>query len=250
MGDATVDVLTRTRTGLQQVAVHVLARRRHAVTGRFGLRAAPGGFATPMFGDAGEVVRLSGTILVVERGGDVAVEELTTLGRAAEIVGVDLAADFSVGHETPPLADAAAPLPLDTAAAWVLAGWWATGAGALDEAVAGAPAVTATTVAQLWPEHFDHACTVTLGNPGDAAGGDGDDAPKANVGASPGDGYEPEPYLYVGPWGPERPGDPGYWNAPFGAVLRRGELAGVAHDDRRARMVEFVRTGLDLLAGG
>jgi hypothetical protein len=243
MTDATVDVLARTRTGLQQVAVHVLARRRHAVTGRFGLRPAPGGFATPMFGDADEVVRVSGTTLVVERGGDARVEELTTLGRAAEVVGVDLAADFSVGHETPPLADPAAPLGLDAAAAWVLGGWWVTGAGALDEAVAGAPAVATATVSQLWPEHFDHGCTVTLGRADD-------DAPRANLGASPGDGYEPEPYLYVGPWGPGRPGDPGYWNAPFGAVLRRAELAGLAHDDRRVRMVDFVRRGLGLLAGG
>ncbi len=243
MAEATVDVLARTRAGLQQVAVHVLARRRHAVTGRFGLRPAPGGFATPMFGDVGEVVRVSGTVLVVERGGDARVEELTTLGRAAEVVGVDLAAEFSVGHESPPQADPAAPLALDPAAAWLLGGWWSTGAGALDEAVAASPAVSAATTAQLWPEHFDHGCTVTLG-------GTGDDAPRANLGASPGDGYEPEPYVYVGPWGPERPGDAGYWNAPFGAVLRRGELAGLAHDDRRARMVEFVRTGLDLVAGG
>ena len=28
----------------------------------------------------------------------------------------------------------------------------------------------------------------------------------------------PTPYLYVGPWGDERPGDDGYWNAPFGAM--------------------------------
>jgi hypothetical protein len=247
MAEATPDVLARTRTGLQQVAVHVLARRRHAVTGRFGLRPAAGGFATPMFGDAGEIVRVSGTTLVVERGGDARVEELTTLGRAAEVVGVDLDGGFSVGHETPPLADPAAPLALDAAAAWLLAGWWATGAGALDEAVARSAAVSATTVAELWPEHFDHGCTVTLGGSGD---GDADDAPKANLGASPGDGYEPEPYLYVGPWGPERPGDAGYWNAPFGAVLRRGDLAGLAHDDRRDRMVDFVRRGLGFLAGG
>ncbi len=245
MAETTIDVLARTRAGLQQVAVHVLARRRHAVTGRFGLRPAPGGFATPMFGEVGEVVRVSGTVLVVERGGDAVVEELTTLGRAAEVVGVDLAAEFSAGGETPPLADPAAPLALDPPAAWVLAGWWATGAAALDEAVAGSAAVSASTTAQLWPEHFDHGCTVTL-----AGSGDGDDAPRANLGASPGDGYEPEPYVYVGPWGPERPGDPDYWNAPFGAVLRRGELAGLAHDDRRARLVEFVRRGLDLLAVG
>jgi hypothetical protein len=241
MAEATSDVLARTRAGLQQVAVHVLARRRHAVTGRFGLRPAPGGFATPTFGDAGEVVRVSGTFLVVERDGGARVEELTTLGRAADVVGVDLAADFSVGHESPPLADPDAPLAVDPAAAWLLGGWWTTGAGALDEAVARTPAVTGTTLAQLWPEHFDYACAVTLG--------DGDDAPSANIGASPGDGYEPEPYVYVGPWAPDRPGDPDYWNAPFGAVLRRSELAGLAHDDRRARLVDFVRRGLGLLAG-
>ena len=68
------------------------------------------------------------------------------------------------------------------------------------------PAVTGATAAQLWPEHFDLACTVVVGG-----------EVQVNVGASPGDAYEPAPYLYIGPWGPERPGDPAYWNAPFGA---------------------------------
>ncbi|MEM9514592.1 MAG: hypothetical protein AAGA42_07000 [Actinomycetota bacterium] len=45
-----------------------------------------------------------------------------------------------------------------------------------------------------------------------------------NLGGSPGDGFSAEPYLYVGPWSANRPGDPDYWNAPFGAVLTRGEL--------------------------
>ncbi len=49
-----------------------------------------------------------------------------------------------------------------------------------------------------------------------------------NLGASPGDGFSTEPYLYVGPWSAERPGDDGYWNAPFGAVLRRSDLPGGA----------------------
>src|SRR5262245_28272833 len=174
MADTTLGPLARTRAGLHQVAVHVLARRRHAVTGRFGLRPGPGGLATPTFGDADEVVRVSGTILVVERGGHVRHAELTTLGRAADLVGVDLAAPFAVGRETPALVDPDAPLALDPAAAWVLAGWWTTGAGALDEVVAATPAVTAATLTQLWPEHFDVACTVTLGG----SAGDG-----ANIGA-------------------------------------------------------------------
>ena len=50
MSPNTID-LTTTRLALQRLAVHVLARRRHAVTGRFGLRPAPGGLATPAFGD-------------------------------------------------------------------------------------------------------------------------------------------------------------------------------------------------------
>ncbi len=53
-----------TRNALQRVAVHVLARRRHAVTGRFGLRATPGGFGTPAFGPDEEVLRIAGDRLV------------------------------------------------------------------------------------------------------------------------------------------------------------------------------------------
>jgi hypothetical protein len=43
-----------------------------------------------------------------------------------------------------------------------------------------------------------------------------------NYGVSPGDGFLPEPYAYVGPWTP-REGE--FWNAPFGAVRRASELA-------------------------
>jgi hypothetical protein len=91
-------------------------------------------------------------------------------------------------------------------------------------------------VAQLWPEHFDHGSLVSVG----------DD--RYNVGASPGDAAEPGPYLYVGPWSDERPGDPDLWNAPFGAVLRRADLDRVPPDERRARAVEFVARRLS--AGG
>lgn len=247
MADASYDTALRTRLGLHQLAVHVLARRRHAVTGHFGLRPTPGGFATPMFdGDgtgAGEVVRVTGATLVIERGGTVHAEALTTLARAAELAGVDLTAEFSVGHETPALADPAAALGVDPALALGLGRWWSLGAALIDE-VAATPAVAAATTAQLWPEHFDHGATVTLA----AGGADGrGDRPKANLGASPGDGYEPGPYLYVGPWSTDRPGDPGYWNAPFGAVLRRAELDGLAPAEAHARGLAFLRRGLDLL---
>jgi hypothetical protein len=49
---------TATRVTLHQVAVHILARRRQAVTGRIGLRPAPGGLATPPFGEAADLDRV------------------------------------------------------------------------------------------------------------------------------------------------------------------------------------------------
>jgi hypothetical protein len=243
------DVVAATRVALQQVAVHVLARRRHVVTGRFGLRPSPGGLATPAFGppEAVEVVRIWGATLVVERGGAARHEALTTLGRAAEVVGVDLAAPFSVGHDTPALVDPDARLRVDGPAARLLGDWWAFGAGLIDGVCtargdAGTPLVRGATTAQLWPEHFDHAATVTVV-------GDGDEPVSANVGASPGDDGEPLPYLYVGPHGPERPGADGYWNAPFGAVLRRSALAGLPDADGRRQGLAFLREGLVRLAG-
>jgi hypothetical protein len=256
-GTPSATAVADTRLSLQQVAVHVLARRRHVVTGRFGLRPSPGGLATPAIGDQVEVVRTSGAALVVERGGGARCEPLSTLGRAAETVGVDLAVPFSVGDDTPGMADPDAPLAIDAGAARLLGDWWGFGATLIDELVAiggdgsarpgGRRPLASATVAQLWPEHFDHATTVTVAV---AAAGEGSEPVGVNVGASPGDGDEPLPYLYVGPHGPERPGDPGYWNAPFGAVLRRAELVGLSSGERRARALTFLRRGIDLIAHG
>jgi hypothetical protein len=232
------DTLPVTRTALQRVAVHVLARRRHQQTGRFGLRPAPGGLATPAFGDDVEVVRTSGRLLVVERGATTVAAELETLGQAAELAGVDLATDFSVGNDMPPVGDPAAPLDVDEVAARVIGEWYALGASVIDEVVAGHPAIASSTTRQIWPEHFDLGGAVTLA--GDV---------RANVGASPGDGVEPLPYLYLGPWTDDRPGDAGYWNAPFGAVLRAEDLVGRPADEARTRAVAFLQRGFDLLSG-
>lgn len=229
--------VAETRLALQQLAVHVLARRRHAATGRFGLRAAPGGVATPAFGPDVEVVRTSGALLVVERAGTVTVAPVTTLAAAAELAGVDLGAAFEVGHDTPAMVDPGESLPVGAAAARALAAWWSFGTTVLDELVATHPAVTEPTTLQLWPEHFDVGGAVTAGG-----------AP-LNLGVSPGDGFDPRPYLYVGPWSADRPGDPAYWNAPFGAVLRHADLAALPPAGRRAHALAFLRTGIDAFAG-
>jgi hypothetical protein len=66
-----------------------------------------------------------------------------------------------------------------------------------------------------------------------------------NLGASPGDAFSDEPYLYVGPWSDRRPGDESYWNAPFGATIARRDV--LATSDPFATGVEFLGRGLELL---
>ena len=224
-----------TRRELQRLAVHLLARRRHAATGRFGLRATPGGFGTPAFGpsESVEVVRVSGTDLVHEQGLSVGTAPISgaSLASLATWLGVDLAAPLSVGHDTPELGDVDAPIHLDPAVAERIADWFALGWRAVD-VVAATDHGGATL--QLWPEHFDAGTSVPVGSGPDA---------RANVGASAGDGFHEEPYLYVGPWGSERPGGAAFWNAPFGAVLAAQDVASL--DDA----VAFLQRGLDLLRG-
>ncbi|MDP1819253.1 MAG: hypothetical protein Q8K58_05090 [Acidimicrobiales bacterium] len=231
-----------TRDALHRLAVHVLARRRKALTGRIGLRAAAGGFATPAMGPDAEVLRTSGAWLVHERAGAEAGTRTldlatATLAEAAAFAGVDLTQDHDVGADTPPVGEVAGPLAIDDAAARTLGGWYSLGWTVLDLAVAGAGAGAEPSVVQLWPEHFDAGC--------DLAARDG---VRTNVGASPGDGFHPDPYLYVGPWGAERPGDRAYWTAPFGAVLGYAQLGGAP--DPLATGLAFIQQGLRQLADG
>ena len=85
---------------MHRVAEERLKPAREAVTGRFGLRATPGGFGTPPFGDV-EEWHVEGTDLIVRCG-------------AADI-------------ERTPIEDA------DPAAAEALAEWFAFGWGVLEE---------------------------------------------------------------------------------------------------------------------
>jgi hypothetical protein len=235
-----------TRDELHRVAAHILGRRRHAVARRFGLRAAPGGFGTPAFGEEVEVVRVAGGTLVRERGSAVALMPLpgATLSAIAAFVEVSLDPGFRVGHDTPSLGDVDAPLAVGAEAALALGAWYEFGWRVLDEALVSLPpAVDASArpkVVQLWPEHFD-AGTDVAWDPERENG-------RVNLGASPGDGFHPAPYLYVGPWGPERPGDASYWNVPFGALLSHDDLRDTP--DPAAAGLTFIRHGLAALGAG
>ena len=119
-----------TRARLHRVAEDVLKPARERVTGRFGLRALPGGFGTPPVGEVTQL-HVDGTELVTRDKGDV---------RREPIHGVD--------------PDAAS----------ALAAWFAFAAGVLEELLADADSSLSPTPAQLWPEHFDIA--IELGDEG------------------------------------------------------------------------------------
>ncbi|MEM8905660.1 MAG: hypothetical protein AAGF02_18290 [Actinomycetota bacterium] len=220
---------------LRRVAVHVIARARVAETGRFSLRVTPGGFGTPEFGDALRRVRVAGEHLVVEQDppGGAAFHQAPLVGSSladlATVAGVDLGAPLDVGHDTPPLGDPDAPLVVDPGVLAETADWYAVVEAATTAIAAGVDADAAPTLPRLWPEHFDVAIEV-----------DAREGRRANLGGSPGDGFSAEPYLYVGPWTDERPGDDGYWDAPFGATRLRSALGA----DPVADAVAFFEEGL------
>jgi len=224
-----------TRDDLHRIAAHVLGRRRFAVSGHFGLRASPEGLATPAFGPEPEVLRLAGSTLVREVGTQCWSMPLdgSTLAELARFGGADLDADFSAGPDTPAAGPTDEPLRLSAAELDALFAWFDLGWRVLDAVTADTHAVAARSAVQLWPEHFDAGCTLDLGP--DAG---------VNLGFSPGDSFSDEPYAYVGPWGAERPGDPAFWNAPFGAAVPRSRAGGFAE------CVAFVRHGVALLGRG
>ena len=146
-----------TLSSLHRIAAHVLARRRFQVSGRFGLRASPGGIATRAFGDGPEVLRLAGPVLIRESGGTSAAMTVTgsTLRLLADFAGTDLDAPFSCGDDTPELGDPDAPVLIDPARLAVLVGWYDLGWRALDAVIAALPVDAAPATLQLWPEHLD-----------------------------------------------------------------------------------------------
>jgi hypothetical protein len=237
---------TTTRQVLHRVGAHVVGRRRFEVSGRFGLRASPGGFASPAFGDGPEVVRVAGTLLIREVAGDATTMPIpgASLRAMARFAGTDLNVPFSAGDDTPELGDSDAAVELDEAVTHQIADWFDLAWRVLDDVVGGTSEQTGggaidsrrteagPATIQLWPEHFDVGTNIGLPS--------GD---RINLGFSPGDGYEPAPYVYVGPQGSERRGDADFWNAPFGAVLRSSELP-AAREGAGPKCTEFLRTGI------
>lgn len=217
-----------TLEAVHRLAVYVLSPARKAVTGRIGLQPTPGGFGTPLFGD-GEQLRVDGPSLVCRRGAVTEAVPITSLADAAAFAGVKLSEDPGVGSDLPGLGDPDGPLAVAPAAVAALGAWYGFAGSVLEDwrAELDAGGRPCSTV-QLWPEHFDLGCNIE----------------GVNFGASPGDGYLAEPYVYVGPWNTEGLPDGGFWTAPFGAVLTYRELLGAG--DQRGTALEFLRRGAGL----
>jgi hypothetical protein len=213
-----------TRDALHRLACFVVAPARKAQTGRIGLLPDGVGFGTPVLPD-GRQVAVHGDRLRVEPGGD---EPITTLRAAAGFVGVPVSPDPGVGDDLPPFEPDSA-LGVDAESSVALGEWYRFGLDVLSRTEGD------VTEVQLWPEHFDLA--VVMSFPGGR---------KANVGFSPGDADEPEPYVYVGPHDRSGLDDP-FWNAAFGALLRHADLLAAA--DPAATAASFLERARRLLEG-
>jgi hypothetical protein len=223
-----------TRLALHRVVAYVVSPARQRANGKMALRYTFGGMGTPFFG-ADEQVRVAGTTLVRQRGGTAEAAPITSLNRAAEFV-LDGPPDtaWAEGFDVPPAGDLEEPLPLDEDAAALLGDWYGFGWSVLEE-VRADPASADAGRTQLWPEHFDAAFECLTGER------------RVVLGASPGDGAVPEPYLYVLPERFDLAPPSEFWNASSfrGAILPLSAL--VDADDQRAAALAFLRHGRDLL---
>jgi hypothetical protein len=221
--------LAVTRAEWHRVAEHILAAALYQATGKIGLVPSPGGFRTPPFGTDARFLAVDGTELVIGGVGGTKRMPLTTVRAAAEFAGVAPGAPAEVYQPATPL-DLDEPLMIEPVAARLLAEWYSLGAQALSRFAAEIPS-DKPTAPRLWPEHFDVGLT----------------AAAINYGASPGDDHVTDPYLYVGPHDGPPPGDPAFWNAPFGAVRTFRQIDTVAEAaaffrDGRARVLAHTVT--------
>jgi hypothetical protein len=199
-----------TRRSLHGLAELVLAGPQFRSCGRIELKAAPGGFATV----AEPQVRLAGVELVTEDtrlpvGGRTYSELAAAIGLTAS--GLDDVYKDGPGCAVDDVCH------VDPAAAEELARAFELGDVNLRR-------LASVVTPVLWPEHFDIAIELE----------------RVNFGVSPGDGFLPEPYAYVGPWQRNALADD-FWNAPFGAARPLSDLA-----DSNA-VFTFFTTGRDLL---
>ncbi|MTE15160.1 hypothetical protein [Nocardia aurantiaca] len=181
-----------TRFALHVAAELLIAGPQYRRFGSIRMHIVLGGFAGITW-----PVSVMGTDLVWPRG---RTRLHGTYGDLASTAGFAAAAPPEGLYSDGTRMDPDEPFSLDDDAATTVHDWFAVGDTALRRFAEEQPV--------LWPEHFDLSVAV-------------DDV---NYGVSPGDWDNPQPYAYVGPW-TRREGE--FWNASFGAMRPRGEVATV-----------------------
>lgn len=227
-----------TRDALHQIAFFAIAPARYKAMGRMGLKPTPGGFGTPEFEN--RVARVEADQLVHEQDGSIATQQITTIRAAAEFFGNEYEVEwFSDFHDPLSPQDPDKQLPIDRDSALVLADWFDFGFTVLNELRTHGNEEDDVTEVQLWPEHFDPATEL----------GDQDKGQRASFGASPGDGSNPEPYLFVASWSEVDRSNPFWNNESFnGSSLGYSELH--ASNDPVERGLEFLLEGYRVLHAG
>ncbi len=227
--------LPSTREALHRLSAYVIAPVRYAATGRFGLRATPGGFGTPPF--EGRQICVVGAELLDEVDGSVRRAPITSLQAAADFLGSTIDPDTAAEHDSPAVGDPDADLGIDAASSHFLAGWFEMAFESLRRVRADSQSIEGSEP-QLWPGHFDAAIEV------------GDEDHRASYGASPGDHAIDEPYLYVSVWWPDKiaidTSDP-IWNSTsfVGSMLKVSEFS--AAEDPIEVAAAFWRSARDRL---
>lgn len=227
---------TETREALHQIAFFSMAPKRHAVNGKIALRYTHHGFGTPFFGND-EQVRIEDGLLVHQTPHGVTTTDVTTVNAACEFLGIPYVVEwFPNLHDPLEPVDPDTALSVDAGAAAALADFFGFSVSVLEE-VRRIPGAADPSRIQLWAEHFDPATEL----------GSMEEEQRASYGASPGDGANPEPYLYVAAWYGVDDSDP-FWNADSfgGAQLDYSDL--LAAEDQRAAALEFYRTAHEKLS--
>ena len=226
---------TETREALHQIAFFAVSPARHKTMGRMGLTATSGGFGTPEY--EGRIARVEGAMLIHEKDGNVASQHISTIRAASEFFGFDYEAEwFPDFHDPLAPTDPDVVLNVDSAAGLAIGEWFRFGIDVLNELRGHGQDDDGVSEVQLWPEHFDPATEL----------GDYEKAQRASFGASPGDGANPEPYMYVASWSDIDHSNP-YWNGKGfnGASLGYSEL--LTSDDPSERAIEFLLEGYRVL---
>lgn len=230
------DAYTSTVNALGQLAFYVIAPARYQEQGKLGLRYTFRGFGTPFFGSDRQV-RVQGEHLVVQEGARADEEKITTIRRAARLVGIEYTEKWGPHWQDPPdPASPDVPLVVDSGAVQTCSDILGFGFSVLEQIRVEAREDEKASRPQLWPEHFDAAVEIGIDDLGRRAG----------FGVSPGYPAHPEPFVYVSPWSKDWLHDL-YWNADFfgGSILRYSEL--LKAEDQREMALEFLRTGLELI---